>query len=598
MKKIYLLYFFLIFSLNVRCELKNYFPLGATYSWEHNNIYAKNTNKEYWEFVEYLLKTLKSLNFDTIWVLNIGIDDAVKLCEIAEKYNIMVLPTISPLYNLHNYSFKNIEELKNTARMVYEKIGNKKSLLGYVLVDEPRNYMVKEMDLFRGILKELDPKRDSVVVTMNRDTHTYIEKSKFPVAVFDCYPFGGDLSPNIPNPSPVSQNYYRYTVGNLSEEANRFSKFLWVIPQCFAEIWGAYWYDENKNVVIEPGSYYHWRMPTIEEIRWQIWEGLRTNCKGIIFFNLFSTPLWDGKGEMPESMKKTLEYVKEQKLPQVKTQIKTNMGSSLLYIDGSPTPQMEEIGRIFGILKKHKDLLLSLEKNEFPFAYTEEKFKIESFISKNEKDTGYLIVVNDDVKDIRKEKISLLPNVKEIEDIIKNKKIEIKEKSVGELNEAIIELNPGEGTILRIKFEKDKRGFVLLKEDFSLPAITVETQNIIIEPVRRGFLTGWDWIAQREKGLPPDKKGIITILRVSELRGPLWGILNSKDIEVFLFIEGNFKGPESMVVEGEDKDGKKTWLCSNNYNLPVKIPKDTKKINIIIVEGVSIKSITFFAIQP
>jgi len=587
----------LIFPLNVRAELKDYFPLGVTYSWEHNNIYAKNTGKEYWEFVEYLLKTLKSLNFDTIWVLNIDVDDTAKLCEIAEKYNIMVLPTIGPFYHLHNYGFQNIEVLKNTAKMVYEKIGNKKSLLGYVLVDEPRNYMVKEMELFREILKEIDPKRDSVVVTMNCDTHTYIEKSKFPVAVCDCYPFGADLDPNLPNPTPASQNCYRNVVGNLSEEANKFSKFLWVIAQCFVEIWGAYWYDENKNVVIEPGSYHHWRMPTVEEERWQIWEGLRTNCKGIIFFNLFSNVVWDGKGEIPESIKKTLEYVKEQKLPQVKTQIKTNMGSSLLYIDGSPTPQMEEIGRTFGILKKYKELLLSLEKNEFPFAYTEERFKIESFINKNEKDTGYLIVVNDDVKDTRKEKIYLLPNIKEIEDIIKNKKIEIKEKSIGELNEAILELNPGEGTILRIQFEKDKRGFVLLKEDFSLPAISVDMQNIIIERVKRGFLTGWDGIAQRDKGLSPEKKGIITISKVSEPRSPLWGILSSNDIDIFLFIKGDFKGPESMIVENEDKDGKKTWLCSNNYNLPAKIPKDAKKINIIIEEGVIIKNITFFAIQ-
>ncbi len=521
----------------------------------------------------------------------------VKLCEIAEKYDIMVLPTISPLYHLHNYNFKNIEELKNTAKSVYEKIGNKKSLLGYVLVDEPRNYMVKEMDLFRDVLREFDRKRDSVVVTMNCDTHTYIEKSEFPVAVYDCYPFGGDRSPNIPNPTPASQNYYRYTLESLSDEASKFSKFLWVMPQCFAEIWGPYWYDENKNVVIEPGAYYHWRMPTVEEVRWQIWEGLRTNCKGIIFFNLFSYSEWDGKGEMPEKMKKTVEYVKEQKLPQVKTQIKTNMGSSLLYIDGSPTPQMEEIGRIFGILKGYKTLLLSIEKNKFPFAYTEEKFKIESFINEKEKDTGYLIVVNDDVEGRRKERIYLLPNIIEVEDIIKNHKLEIKERTIGELNQIELELNPGEGTILKIKFGKNKRGFILLKEDFSLPAITVETQNVSIQPVRRPFLTGWDWIAQREKGLPPAKKGIITISRISEPRGPLWGVLNSNDIDVFLFIEGNFRGPESVIVESEDKDGKKSWLLSNNYNLPTKIPKDAKRINIILDEGASIKNIIFFAIE-
>jgi len=46
------------------------------------------------------------------------------------------------------------------------------------------------------------------------------------------------------------------------------------MPQSFADPQGPWWLDEQKLVVIEPGSYWHWRMPTVAEIHWQTWEAV------------------------------------------------------------------------------------------------------------------------------------------------------------------------------------------------------------------------------------------------------------------------------------------------------------------------------------
>ncbi|GEM_PF-762100 len=595
MKKVFATIFLSVFVSAMGAELKNHLPFGVTWSWEHNAFYARARGEQEWTFVENLLKTLTSLNFDTLWVLNIGLEDTVKLCELAEKYQVKVLPTVSPLYHLHNYGL--MEELEKTTEMVVGKLGNRKSLLGYVLVDEPRNYMVQEMEYFRKALKEKDPGKEAIVCTMIHDTETYIKKSKFPVACTDCYPFGGELSPYIPNPSPASQNCYRMVVGSLADQANNAGKSFWVVAQAFAEIWGPYWYDENKNAVIEPGSYHHWRMPTTAEEKWLIWESLRAGCKGILFFNLFpAVPLWDGKGELPEKWKDWSQKAKEQKLPQLRQQLKTNTGTALLCIDGSPGPQMKEIGNTFGVIKKHKELILSLRKSDFPFVFTEDKFKVESFVKEKEKNAGYVIVVNDDVSQKRTEKIYFLPHVQEIEDLTGERRMEVKHAAAGELRQIQMELPPGEGSILKVKFAKDNAGFLLLNEDFTLSSLAVKTENVIIQPVKRGWSTGWDWVAERQKDAGPHGKGVLSLPQMAELRGFLRGILNSKSFDVFFFLRGDFKGPESVIVEITDEQGKKNWLLSNNYHLPAIIPRETKGLSIMIGEGVKVRNIMFFAI--
>lgn len=581
-------------------EMKSHseiFCTGVYWPWERTKWVAENSGLDFWKFVEEKIKELKNeFNCKIIWFVNISIEDASKVCDIAEKYGIYVFPCISPILHLAYHGIRNTDDIKKAVNETYKILGNKKSLGAYVLVDEPRRVMTKQMEIFRRALKEVDKNRESIVVTMNSDTESYAYQTNFPVLCVDIYPFGGDKSPNIPNPAISSQRYYRSVLNSLYKEAKKNGKKLWVMGQVFAENWGPWWYDENMNVVIEPGAYIHRRMPTIEETRWQIWEALRTGCKGVVFFVYLPCPNnWNGKGDIPEKLLKSSQTAINNKWPITKNQIKTNMAEALLYKNGSPTPQMKEMGRIFGIISKYEDLIFSFEPSDFPVVFVEEPFKTNTFLSSKDEKVRYVIIINDDLKETKEKKILFLPNVKSVYDILSKKEINLESEDNSDFLTTYLKLEPGSGTILKVEFYNEC-GFLVFKEDFSIATMGVETKNIIRRPIKRFWGTGFEWIIEKEKDAPPDTKGIITFRDILKpFPSPIGGF-NILQNDIYIFIEGNHKKAESLIVEWVDKDGKKGWLMSNNYHLPCKIPSGTKDINIYIEDGVSINKILIWTI--
>ena len=74
------------------------------------------------------------------------------------------------------------------------------------------------------------------------------------------------------------------------------------MPGAFAEIWGDWYYDKDMNVVVQPGAFLNWRMPTAGETRWQVWEGLASGAKGVIYFVLFPPGNDRGASSAPGSL--------------------------------------------------------------------------------------------------------------------------------------------------------------------------------------------------------------------------------------------------------------------------------------------------------
>jgi len=328
------------------------------------------------------------------------------------------------------------------------------------------------------------------------------------------------------------------------------------------------------NVVIEPGTYHHWRMPTVEETRWQIWEGVRNGCRGVVFYVLWPAKNdWDGKGEVPEKMAKTAARVKGLKWPVVNKQVKTEMPEALMYINGVPTPQMREMGRTFGVISEIENLLMSLKDADFPAAFVEDTFTTATFISQADSTCRYVVVVNDNLKEAQQKKILFMPNIKRVEDVIAKKELAVREENSSSLAGSLLTLEAGGGTLLRLEFVDEKPGHILFDEDFSIATMGLQTKNVVRHPVKRAFNTGWEWIVQKEKDLSPDVRGTLILPNISKPGGATQGVLTTSktEFDVYMQVKGNFKDSESLIVEWVGEDGKRGWLMSNNYHLPVDI---------------------------
>lgn len=126
----------------------------------------------------------------------------------------------------------------------------------------------------------------------------------------------------------------------------------WVMPMCFSDIWGPRRYDDRGHLIALPGAYMHWRCPTLAEIRWQIWETIRSRGKGVIFYTLAP--------EAPDPKTASLPPpdIAQQNDQIILAKEPTDLGpNALTNPDGTATPQLEEIGRAYRLIAAHKALI-------------------------------------------------------------------------------------------------------------------------------------------------------------------------------------------------------------------------------------------------
>lgn len=455
--------------------LKNEFPLGVYWAWPHNKANAEAAGMETDAYVDKSMETLRSLNCDSIWIVNGPYDESAKFLDCCEKHGIKaVLPTV--FVEMYYQAFNgDLSRYEKYAADTVAKIGDKKALMGYVLKDEPRLNSLQQSDYFHNLLKRADPQhRDSIVVAITSDIQTYVEDSSMPVLCTDVYLFGGSRSTVIPNTPKAAQDLYRATCGNAVSAAERSGKHLWIMPQYFQDVWGWNWWDENHRHWMEAGSYVHWRLPTVNEARWEAWEAVRSGAKGVLYF------LANPRGERTKEdiapggkdykwMKPYLDNVMKQAFLKDKSNLEPELAElpreqGLMYIGGEPTPAFKALGGAYGKIAKAKARLLSARKAPFPIFFTEDpELHMATFAPVDGNDL-LGVLVNDDLEKKRTFRIFMADNVESVREVGGAEFVLSEAKD--SLKSFEITLEPGDGAVLSATFKDNRSGMQLYHEDF------------------------------------------------------------------------------------------------------------------------------------
>ncbi len=451
-------------------RLKDVFPTGVFWAWERTKPCADYAKMDLWAFVDKTMKLLKENGYNTLWFVNIGTDSMLKVLPIAEENGMQVLFNTDLLGVVYNGT-SSLESMEKQAWNTYKTIGGSDALLGYVLKDEPMFIETENMSTFYNLMREADPSRDSVAVAMNRQSLTYLRDSALPVVCSDIYYFGSENSTQLPTPKE-SQYEFTLALSGFGRAAELYNKHTWFMGQMFGDAWGRHWRKGDK-LVVEPGTYLHWKMPTDAESRWQIWEALRLGTKGVFFYVLqppiqLEVPPAEAKEEWQLNRIKGMDSNAAmaaswpgQKL--VQKQIEIDPGEGMIDMDGTPRPQMLATAPIMRLLRKNEQLLLRRRFSKLPLFYAgDDKTDTMTFESEG-KFIG--VIVNRDLLNKRTAKVLLPPNVVSVTNIATGAAIPLKASS-DDFKELEIELASGDGALLEAKFN-GRPGICMIREDFA-----------------------------------------------------------------------------------------------------------------------------------
>lgn len=442
---------------------------GVYWPWERLPRVAEKAGIDKWEFTARTFQLFKDeFSIDTFWPVNIELKDLERNIRIADEIGVNFLGHLAPFVSTRITGNLTTDKLSDIAVTSIEKLKNLSGLSGYVLIDEPQKHEYPIMSSMQKEIALLDPAHPSLIVTQPRNTEVMIRKTQFPISVVDVYPFFGPDSPNGPNTVRDSQKYYYTVAHQVAKLATEYNKKAWIMPQVFSDVWGPWYYAQDMNVVIEPGAYYHWRMPTIAEVKWQIWQGIAAGMKGIIFYVTFPTPNQRKPGEPFTGKTGYPDW------PKVHEELKTGAGSGLLNIDGTPTPQLIAAGEEFSKLKVHEHLLGRLRLLDCPLVFVDNPFNVKCFEDPLD-GRRYAVVVNNNTEEVVTSNL-YVPGSEEITDLLMNREL-IKSEYKGGLNQVELTLQPGEGAILELGFLKNVT--CILRDEFEFSHVLIgDTENI------------------------------------------------------------------------------------------------------------------------
>jgi len=548
------------------------FPRGVYWPQERVEWLAARAGQDVWTYTDRLLAELhdrQHCNF--IWVVNIGTDDLKRLAAAGAAHGVQVAGTVEPVlwWRQHRTS----EFAVKCARETADRLSRTDGLYAYVLIDEPRKWELSYLDEVRRELGLLDSTRPSLTVTMTIDTLAAIQGTGFPLITTDIYPFFSDGNPNGPNPAPASREYYRETAGFFAQQCAEVGKTFWVMPGAFAEIWGDWYYDKDMNVVVQPGAFVNWRMPTAGETRWQVWEGLASGAKGVIYFVLFppgndrtasSAP---GPPAGDDSLRKVAETTP------------TGMPAALLNIDSTPTPQMTAMGEAFRDLERLAPVLQGLSRCDVQAVFAGEPFHCATF--RDAKGSLYAIVVNDNTDQRVTGDVTVLPGIERVRDLRTGEELTLKAERKDALQRAVASLEPGGGTLLELVADPARRPLATAVEDFSVPVIAGEVSDarVIFAPLN--YRIGWSHdLAQVDNSRP----GTLTC-EVSTLTGDPKAHRPSGPI--YIVYRGR---PGSGAVElSFSADGESFATAgANEFDAPIVLPPEARYLRFTIRGGAAL----------
>ena len=374
-----------LLAMPLPAERKQEMPVGVYLSWELATAYAELNGRQVAEFLDESLALCQQRGVNTLWVTNLDPADLPLVQELCRKHAIHLLANACEGKD-DRYYVDNAAPLR--ARLKRMHGAATPTLTYWVISDEPDGRNVQNLGKYVELLGKIDSGRGRSLVVTHHAIDQVIGRVPLDMAAADPYPFFGPDDPNGPHTTEASIAHFRLVGEHFVDVCRKAGVTPWLMPQAFAEIWGGYRYREDGMLFAQPGSYLHWTTPTIVQTRWQVFESLRLGAQGIVFFQLFPTMLPSaGSQPMPDVPWKDALLEKE---------MSAGFGG-LLTIHGKPTPQFDELGRIYPILKRHAELLSGARPAAAVpnwFSTLPEQVRLATFQTRGGK--VFVVLVNDD----------------------------------------------------------------------------------------------------------------------------------------------------------------------------------------------------------
>jgi len=430
-------------------EPPDFVPFGVYLSWERIGANAKVSGIDRWVDACRRLDALEACKVNLLWVTNMSEADLSRLIDECEKRGMRLLPSMSSIEAKVDWRWANEGQYyaKRVPRVV-AKAGGKKALAGWVHSDEPHVKHFPRVEKLQQRFRELDPTRFCTAVTMWPQTPAAARDLDLPVVCVDLYPFFGPKDPNGPHTDAASKSFFRRNTAAMIEAIGSRRSVGWVMGMCFSDIWGPRHYDSQGHLIGLPGSYLHWRAPTLAEMRWQVWETFRSGAKGFVCYTLAP--------EAPNPKTKTLEPPKVA-WKDVLAKKTTDLGpNALTNPDGSVTPQLTELGRLYARLTPHADLLRRWQRLAEPLLEVDDPGKGQVFVDPRDQ-TVYALVLNDDLQREQTVSVRVGERISAVRDVFVSAAMALSKDFAGGSSTVSVPLAAGDGTILVLERQAPKK---------------------------------------------------------------------------------------------------------------------------------------------
>ncbi len=423
-------------------------PFGVYLSWERIGANAKAAGIDRWTDACKRLDALQACRVNLLWVTNMSERDLPRLIEECAGRNLRLLPSMSAIEAKVDWRWA-------AGSTYYDKVvprvvaaaGKDPTLVGWVLSDEPKVEHFERLEILRKRFRELDPTRFCTTVTMWPQTPAAARDLGVPVICVDLYPFFGPNDPNGPHTDAASKSFLRRNAAAMIAAIGDRDAVGWVMGMCFSDIWGPRRYNEQWHLIGLPGSYLHWRAPTLAEMRWQVWETFRSGAKGFICYTL-----------APEAPKAGTENLPPPDVAwkDVLAKEPTDLGpNALTHPDGSMTPQLVELGRVYARLTPHGALLRRWHVLSDRLAETQDPGRIQTFVNPDT-GTAYALVLNDDLRKQRTVTVRVGERVHGVRDLLSGEQPAVVRDFAGGSGAVRLSLRAGDGTILVLERKKPR----------------------------------------------------------------------------------------------------------------------------------------------
>ncbi len=421
-------------------------PLGAYLSWERPTALAQYRGVDRWQDIEDRLDQLVENSVDTLWVSNLLEADTPRLIEECEMRGLRLIASLNTVEAKVPGRLDSPTYYNTAIPRVVNLAGDSNTLAAWVLSDEPGSAEIAKLEALRQKFRYYDPERFCLTVAMWPQVPAVVQQTNHPVFCVDLYPFFGPNDPNGPHTDSDSRLFFRSKAAVMVNSIGEGEAVGWVMAQCFSEIWGPRRFDVNGHLIGLAGSYLHWKCPTLAEMRWQVWESLRSGSKGIIIYMVAP--------EAPNPATETAPSPTSVPPSILATQV-TDLGpNALTKPDSTATPQLQELGIAYRRIRPHAALIRRWERLDSSLSgitpTTAPLASATYFSDPQTSNRSYLVIINDDLQQGSIIPLCLPLNIVSAEDIARGGSLALTSDVANNLRRTQVQLQAGEGTILRL----------------------------------------------------------------------------------------------------------------------------------------------------